>query len=766
MRFLLATRNRHKTSEISEILRDFPLEIAALDAFAGMPEVVEDQPTIEGNARKKASETARFCGVWTLADDTGLEVAALGGAPGVFSARYAGPGCDFSANNKKLLLELRRLGAENRSAVFKTVMALSSPAGDVVTEEGRLEGTIAEKPRGKNGFGYDPVFIVSSAGKTLAEMPPEEKNRLSHRARALEKMIPHLKKLAAGVLAAVFIFGSPVWGAKTEPGQETIWDEIMASQANRGLRLGSRYMDLKEYDIAEKEFLRAVMANPKDPVAHMMLGAAYYWTGKVDLALSEYKTSLELDPKNAQAMMLTGIALAWKGDTQGSYEAFKRAADLDPSRADIQMNLGSIEETLSMVPEAMGHFRKAVALDPKHPLYHFQLGMLYRRLGRDADAIESMRQALKLYGTFEDALLELGAADERRGDRKAAIHSFRKAVDLKSRDSVARFRLGRLYLLTGDRARAREVFAEAFHLTPEGDGAGLQLSVSFSGGKKNAPAPAAPSAAAATDPARQSNDPLDVFARNLERVPLEQGAVMQVDVAFVPKPKLVKTASSEVPSSLKRALEKAAGADGHSSAKVVRREFPLPAANKEIRSAQIKKVLDDLRETMKDAPPDADVRLGMNLTFTRLAEASPGGKGGAGRAESDGSSKVSYQPRQVGNDMGLWVIGTGWMALVEEVLPEAGDVASQPEDSDWWVSTGLGYAAVGEGQKSLAAFDKACGLDPKNELAFLGRGVASVMTGYDSIAVAAYEEVLKINPQNRPAREGLKWLLRPVGVKK
>jgi XTP/dITP diphosphohydrolase len=760
MRLLLATRNRHKTKEISSLLSGASVEVVCLEDFPALKEVDEDRPTLEGNAEKKARENAAGSGLWALADDTGLEVEALNGAPGVYSARYAGEGCSYEDNCRKLLGALAGVPAEKRTAAFRTVMALCSPDGKVILEDGRLEGSITEAPRGTDGFGYDPIFQVTKLGKTLAELTLEEKNRISHRAIALEKMFRRIKGIAFAVLMLGCLTG-PSWADKTEPGQTTIWDEIMASQAYRGLRLGSRYLDDHKYEQAEKEFQRAVMASPKDANAHMMLGAAYYWTGKVDLALHEYHTSLGLDPKNAQAYMLLGIALAWKGENGPAYEAFKKAGELDPNRADVQMNIGSIEEALGKVPEALDHFRRAVALDPKHPLYHFQLGMLYRRLGRDSDAVESMRAALKLYPAYEDALLELGAADERMGDKKAAINSFRRAVGLKSRDSVARFRLGRLYLLTGDREKAREVFAEAFHLTPEGEGTGLQLSLSFAGGKKNGPQMETGAKPGGNTPPPPSNDPLDVLARNLERIPAEQGAIMQMDVAFVPKPKLEKADASEVPSSLKKALEKAAGRER--GAKIVRKEFSLPPASPDLRGRQIDKIIDDLRQAMKEAPPDADVRLGMNLTFTRLAEQTqPSGKNGGGDAGD--TPKVSYQPREVGNDMGLWVIGTGWVALIEEVQPESGD--SHPDESDWWVAEGLGYAAVGEGQKALRAFDRAARLDPKSEAAHLGRGVASVMVGNEADAIYSYEEALKLNPKNRAAREGLKWLRRPSRVKK
>lgn len=188
MRLLLATRNAHKIGEISSMLRGLPVRTAALRDFPGAPDVVEDGRTLEENAVKKAAQCAKATGLWCLADDTGLEVAALAGAPGVHSARYAGPGCDYEANNRKLLAELRGLPLNERRAVFRCVVALASPGGRTAIEEGRLEGLITESPRGENGFGYDPVFLLESRGKTLAELAPEEKNEVSHRASALRRM--------------------------------------------------------------------------------------------------------------------------------------------------------------------------------------------------------------------------------------------------------------------------------------------------------------------------------------------------------------------------------------------------------------------------------------------------------------------------------------------------------------------------------------------------------------------------------------------------
>ena len=197
MRMLLATHNAHKAAEIAGIIGGLPIEWVNLGAFPDIAQVEEDGATIEDNAAKKALFPARASGLWTLADDTGLEVAALNGEPGVLSARYAGDGCDYAANNAKLLEALQGFAGADRAAAFRCVMALASPEGHVILEEGRIDGFITECARGEGGFGYDPIFFVTEAGKTLAEMTAEEKNAISHRARALGRMRPHLAQVAS-----------------------------------------------------------------------------------------------------------------------------------------------------------------------------------------------------------------------------------------------------------------------------------------------------------------------------------------------------------------------------------------------------------------------------------------------------------------------------------------------------------------------------------------------------------------------------------------
>ena len=183
MKILIASRNAHKIQEIREIF-DLPgVEWVSTAEFPDLHDVVEDGDTFEANALKKATELARATGLWALADDSGLEVTALGNAPGVYSARYAGEPCSHANNNAKLLRELA--GKTDRSARFRCVAALSDPTGRAETVSGSCPGRIDDALRGAQGFGYDPLFVPDGHDRTFAEMGNEQKNKLSHRGRAL-----------------------------------------------------------------------------------------------------------------------------------------------------------------------------------------------------------------------------------------------------------------------------------------------------------------------------------------------------------------------------------------------------------------------------------------------------------------------------------------------------------------------------------------------------------------------------------------------------
>ncbi|HWO43340.1 MAG TPA: XTP/dITP diphosphatase [Candidatus Eisenbacteria bacterium] len=195
---LVATTNRGKLAEIATFLRPYPLEVIPLESLRGRPEVVEDGATFEENALKKARTLARHSGLVTLADDSGLEVDALGGAPGVHSARYGGANTTDQRNNEKLLAALRDVPEPARGARFVCVLALCAPSTDGIQEwtvRGTCEGRISFDVKGENGFGYDPLFFFPPLGRTFGELTPAVKASVSHRGEALKRLEPILRAL-------------------------------------------------------------------------------------------------------------------------------------------------------------------------------------------------------------------------------------------------------------------------------------------------------------------------------------------------------------------------------------------------------------------------------------------------------------------------------------------------------------------------------------------------------------------------------------------
>lgn len=197
---VLATRNPHKLREVRQIMTaaGCDVDLRGLDQYPDLPEMPETGATFAENATAKAQAAAERTGRIAVADDSGLEVDALGGKPGVESNRFAGPGADDAARIAKLLRLMEGVAPSKRTARFRCAAAVATPAGEVAVVEGVLEGAISEAPRGGSGFGYDPVFVPVGAGRTLAEMTAPEKNRISHRGQAFRAAAEMLARIAQG----------------------------------------------------------------------------------------------------------------------------------------------------------------------------------------------------------------------------------------------------------------------------------------------------------------------------------------------------------------------------------------------------------------------------------------------------------------------------------------------------------------------------------------------------------------------------------------
>lgn len=185
---IVATRNQGKLREIRDLLKEMPFDVISLADLDGIPDIVEDGATFRANALKKALTISRYTKALVLGEDSGLEVVALGNRPGVYSARYAGPGATDKKNNLKLLRALKGTALSDRQARYRCVAALTQGEEVIAVVSGSCSGLIAEHSRGKNGFGYDPLFFIPRFGKTFGELDPSVKSRMSHRARAMAKV--------------------------------------------------------------------------------------------------------------------------------------------------------------------------------------------------------------------------------------------------------------------------------------------------------------------------------------------------------------------------------------------------------------------------------------------------------------------------------------------------------------------------------------------------------------------------------------------------
>jgi tetratricopeptide (TPR) repeat protein len=549
--------------------------------------------------------------------------------------------------------------------------------------------------------------------------------------------VPRKCRLRIGAVGAAILFLARLASASQaapQPGQETYWDRIMRGQSARLMSQGAEWMQAGAYKQAVDVFAKAVVSSPNEPLTHMMLGVAYYWSGQVDQAMTEYKEALRLDPSDAQAHQLKGIAHAWKGDVDDAWVEFSSAAALDPKRADVQMNLGSVLEARGDLSGALDRFRHSVALEPKHPLYRQQLGTLYARLGRDDEARDSFKQALDIYPSYQDALLELGSLEERAGRSKDALDLFAKAVKNKPRDAVARFLLASADWKSGKRADAKKALQDAFHVSPLDKG-GLALSMAYAG-KPTSGGSGKPSDDGKQEP--PPSDPVDQLKRNLQRLPADKKERVEVNLVYLPEPKL-QVRKPQEGTSLKRALE------GEPRPIAVKREFVLPAGDLASREAQIENVVAGLKDVLKNRPA-GQVHLGMNVKVEEPF----------GQEAQD--AKVAYEPHQEDNELGLWVVGTSWTELVKESLSGL--------EHDAALIRGAGLLTIGEASDAEAEFLSLTQSQPKEVLPKLGLAAAFVASGREAEAAEVYREVQKLDPKNGVARDALKWLESGPGAKK
>ncbi|PIS46462.1 MAG: hypothetical protein COT17_08510, partial [Elusimicrobia bacterium CG08_land_8_20_14_0_20_51_18] len=499
--------------------------------------------------------------------------------------------------------------------------------------------------------------------------------------------------------------GTPLFSLAPNERIETVWDRIMKEQSYSNLHKGMAFMQNGQYSRASLEFSKALDKNPSS-MAHAMHGASLYWMGDVPASLEQYAKALELDPENSMAWQLKGISEAKSGDPEKALEDFEKALKLDPSRPDVNMNMGSIYFSKGHMASAIAHIKNAVKLDGRNPLYHYQLGLVYFYLERYDEAEESFKKAVAFYPAYEEALLWLGITAERKGELKQAVRVYKKAVDLKPHDFFARYKLSLASLRAGDVKNLPKYIKKSFLLTPKNQLGGISLFISYSAGKEK------PSGSGGKKGEKFSDHNLSEIYKNLMRVPEDEEITFSVDLVSAEKFGLEKAGEGRMKNALSANFRPL-------SRKYVSKDYFLPAGGKEEREAAVSRALGELEKEIASGSDKMDSRVNFSMNTRKSRDYSP--------APDD--SRVVYSPRNVGNDMGLWIIGNNWLSIVEDDLenPEAAGAAGP-----YALVYGLANLLLGESEGALAYFERSSGEYPA--LSKMGAAVSHVCLGDEAKA--------------------------------
>ena len=552
-------------------------------------------------------------------------------------------------------------------------------------------------------------------------------------------------KIKGCILFSIFWFSSILntFAYQTET-KETVWDEIMFEQSIINMRRGVYHMEGENYVEAANEFIKAISKNPYDANAHIFYGSSLYWLGDIDKALLEYELALKFDSKNPLAFQLMAIAYAWKGEMVEALKYFLEAEKYGPQRSDIKMNLGSVYFSLGNFDKSLFYFRKALKLEPKNPLYNFQLGALYKRLGRYYDALHYMRAASRYDRNYEDAFFELGTIYEKLADKDKAISSYKRALYLKPLDSAARFRLAVALLKSGQFKKIEKYLIEAFNLTPKNEKGGISLNLVYSGRVKNrqqAPGDRrqATDGKSSKDDGHE-NDILNSIENSLRKIDGDEDIKLKVEFLSLPKTSIVRSSSEKrktLSGGLKKRLADFSSPQDSKSMTPPSAYAPRGLSNKGAQSSagvnqlfnkpkvsykkseyfineidarkredRISEIIGEIDKILSNSNSDNDVRISVSLETNKRASSSMSDID-SGTPLREGSVKVAYNPRMVGNDMGLWVVGRNWLENVEDGLIELDDflsVSSSPPITH--VVTGLGNLILGQASGAEENFEK------------------------------------------------------------
>lgn len=513
----------------------------------------------------------------------------------------------------------------------------------------------------------------------------------------------------------------------------------MLRQSMLDLKEGVRHMERGDYLSASRKFLKSIAKTPEHSDSHMLYGASLYWLGDVENALDEYERAIDLDGKNALAFQLKGIALAWMGRIEEALSNFLIAEEYAPKRSDVKMNIGSIYYGKGKFLKALYYFRKALKLKPDNSLYNFQLGILNKRLGRYSRARESFEKALRLDRNYEDALFQLAVVAEKKNDIDKAVDYYEKALKIKPYDGAAVFRLSSLLAVRGSEEKIRRFIQNGFALTPSNDMGGISLNIVYSGKSGDEG-----NGLSAGESAARSEISKSVY-RALSRLP--RGKAAKVKIAVISR--------SDETSDAKRLSGELESRFSFPGTQYRGKEFLVDAAGFKERKEQIERMLNEIDELALN--PAGRNRLFLNIETFDAA---------GGREGTANDSKVVYNPRMVGNDKGLWIIGHGWIEDVEEALADM--TVSEREYAGkpplFFAVRGLGRLILGDFAGAEKDFEKI-----KRDELFLyhmGMTVVCVGRGDEEKALGHSAKAMEYGEKNEVAARNDKWLRAPALLEK
>lgn len=492
----------------------------------------------------------------------------------------------------------------------------------------------------------------------------------------------------------------------------TLWDQIMEEQSHLMLKRGILFFSQKNYKKAAEEFLKSIQ-NKETSIAYTLYGASLYWMGDNEGALENYQKAIEMDKNNDMAWQLKGISHARNGELEIALENFIQSYKLNPNKSDVLMNIASVYFSVGKLAEAIEYIKKAILIDPKNPLYFYQLGLMKLYEEELFEAQKNFQRAIEIRPNYQEAILWNGIVLEALGNEKEAIRSYQKAISLKPLDFFARYKLARIKLKKN--ILLKDQIIEIFQLQLPSENS-LPLFLTYS--KKN------------NKPSNQIYQIIDDMINNLsdgdEVIITVDGLIEKTDFTLERKGSNYE----------KKHLQKALLEKFKRDVKTISKTFTLLINKKDL---EFKKEIEAIKLEIENLSKQA-TRINISSDVKKRSK------------KGSNDTDAVYLPRNVGNDMGLWLIGNPWIYVVEEELRNLTENLTAKEK----VIYGAGHLIIGDIEKAKKMF-----LEIKNEfpdISFLAIGVCEYLEGNKKEAIEYFKKASNFEKSKKIANINLRYL--------